>query len=334
MNIKAFLLSTLFFFAVSSTVYSEPIDPSFLDKTVTGLNSDERLFLADNSSGSPTVTGDRDEKAQKDYSFSMGENWRGVFNPGSDLFPRYIANPLRPMTSLSRMTLSDSNIPGAGDDRYVFRLGGRYGFLRIHPTGESSRGFQFDLEGAFLGVFDIDNSLDNIGWDGLYGALFSWGNGQGLALKFGTKHDSSHVGDEYAESTGRKRINYTREEVLLGVSLAGFNYWRIYGEGAYAYDLRNKDLQERWRVEGGIEFQDAERWWDGSAGYYAALDVTSYEENDWQADVTIQAGLVLPVKKRFRTYRLGLEYHNGRPLIGEFFQIKEKYFAIGLWMDL
>lgn len=334
MNIKAFLLSYLFFFAVSSTVYSEPIDPSFLDKTVTGLNSDERLFLADNSSGSPTVTGDRDEKAQKDYSFSMGEKWRGVFNPGSDLFPRYIANPLRPMTSLSRITLSDSNIPGAGDDRYVFRLGGRYGFLRIHPAGESGRGFQFDLEGAFLGVFDIDNSLDNIGWDGLYGALFSWGNGRGLALKFGTKHDSSHVGDEYAESTGRKRINYTREEVLLGVSLTGFNYWRIYGEGAYAYDLRNKDLQERWRVEGGIEFQDPERWWDGSAGYYAALDVTSYEENNWQADVTIQAGLVLPVKKRFRTYRLGLEYHNGRPLIGEFFQIKEKYFAIGLWMDL
>ncbi|MEA3435362.1 MAG: hypothetical protein U9R43_02780, partial [Thermodesulfobacteriota bacterium] len=171
MDIKVFLLSTLFYFAVSTTAYSEPIDPPFLDKAVAGLNSAERLFLADNSSGSPTVTGDRDEKAQKDYSFSMGENWRGVFNPGSDIFPRYIANPLRPMTSLSRITLSDSKIPGAGDDRYLFRLGGRYEFLRIHPTGESNRGFQFDLEGAFLGVFDIKNSQDNIGWDGLYGAL-------------------------------------------------------------------------------------------------------------------------------------------------------------------
>jgi len=80
MDIKVFFLSTLFFFAVSTTVYSEPIDPLFLNKTVTGLNSDERLFLADNSFGSPTVTGDRDEKAQKDYSFSMGENWRGVFS--------------------------------------------------------------------------------------------------------------------------------------------------------------------------------------------------------------------------------------------------------------
>ena len=78
MNIKVFLLSTLFFFAVFTTVYSEPIDLSFPDKAVAGLNSDERLFLADNSSGSPAVTGDRDEKTQKDYSFSMGENWRGV----------------------------------------------------------------------------------------------------------------------------------------------------------------------------------------------------------------------------------------------------------------
>jgi hypothetical protein len=334
MNIKVFLLSTLFFFAVCTTVYAEPIDPPSLDKAVASLNSDERLFLADNASGNPTGTGDRDEIEQKDYFFSMGENWRGVGNPGSDIFPRYIANPLRPMISLSRINLSESKIPGAGDNRYVFRLGGRYGFLRIHPTGEPNRGFQLDLEGAFLGVFDIENSLDNIGWDGLYGILFSWANGRGLALKFGTKHDSSHVGDEYAESTGRKRINYTREEILLGVSLSGFKYWRIYGEGAYGWDLRNKAVQERWRVEGGIEFQDAERWWDGSAGYYAALDVTSYEENDWHPDVTIQAGLVLPVKKRFRTYRLGLEYHNGRPLIGEFFQIKEKYFAIGLWMEL
>jgi len=73
MNIKVFLLSTLFFFAVSTTIYSEPIDPPFPDKTFADLNYDERLILADNSSDSPTVTGDRDEKAQKDYSFSVGE---------------------------------------------------------------------------------------------------------------------------------------------------------------------------------------------------------------------------------------------------------------------
>ena len=334
MYIKVLLLSALYFFTLSTTVCSEPIDPTSPDKVTTGLVYNERFFLADNSSGKPTVAWDRDEKEQKDYSFSMGRNWRGVFSPDSDFFPRYIANPLRPMISTSRISVSDSKIPGAGDKRYVFRLGGRYGFLRFHPTEISNRGFQLDLEGAFLGVFDIENSLDNIGWDGLYGILLSWTNGRGLALKFASKHDSSHVGDEYAESTGRKRINYTREEILLGASLSGFKYWRIYGEGAYAWDLRNKALQERWRVEGGIEFEDAECWWDGRAGYYAALDVTSYEENDWRADVTIQAGFVLPVKKMFRTYRLGLEYHTGRPLIGEFFQVKEKYFAIGFWIDL
>ncbi len=53
------------------------------------------------------------------------------------------------MISMSRINVSDSKIPGAGDKRYVFRLGGRYGLLRFHPTGITNRGFQLDLGGPF-----------------------------------------------------------------------------------------------------------------------------------------------------------------------------------------
>ena len=307
------------------------ISTAVLSKTAESI--DHRL-LAVQSDNEETHTKIEDHNPEDDYSFAIGQNWRTVFSPGSDLYPRYIANPRRPMFSLSRLWMIESSIPQAGDNRLMLRLGGRYGFFRVHPKNDPDKGFQFDLEGAFLGVFDIDNALDNIGWDGLYGALFTWGNGKGLSLKFGTKHDSSHVGDEYAERTGRQRIHYTREELLLGASSAGLKYWRIYGETGYAYDMRNKVLQKRWRLESGIEFEDARRWWNGRAGYYAALDITSYEESDWQADVTIQAGLVIPVWKLSRTYRFGLEYYNGRSLIGEFFLFDESYFSLGFWMDL
>jgi len=316
------LISILFFISISTVVHSESAD------------SIDQLLLADQSDNRETHTKIEDHDPPDDYSFAIFQNWRAVFSPGSDLYPRYIANPRRPMISFSRIWMIDSSIPQAGENRLMLRLGGRYGFFRFHPNNDPDRGFQFDLEGAFLGVFDIDNSLDNIGWDGLYGALVTWSDGKGLALKFGTKHDSSHVGDEYAERTGRQRINYTREEVFLGASLAGLKYWRIYGETGYAYDMRNKVLQKPWRLEGGIEFEDARRWWNGRAGYYAALDVTSYEESDWQADVTIQAGLVIPVRDLSRTYRFGLEYYNGRSLIGEFFLFDESYFSLGFWMDL
>jgi len=264
----------------------------------------------------------------------MGENWRGAFSPGSLLYPPYIANPLRPTTALTMVYFTDNDIADSGDSRYVFRLGARVGFFRLHPAGSPDQGFQLDLGGAFIGIFDQDNSLDNIGWDGVYGALLTWSNGKGVAAKLGIEHDSSHVGDEYIERTGRQRINYTRQEYVFGLSLSGLKYWRIYAETGYAFDLRNENLQDKWRVQGGLEFEDAKRFWKGRAGYYAAINVTSFEESDWKADVTIQAGLVMPMINIPRTWRIGLEYGKGRSVIGEFFQSRESYLSFGLWLDL
>lgn len=284
-------------------------------------------------SGNP-FTVDAEPEANTNLSFPLGRSWQCVISPGSDLYPRYIADPIRPGIALTRLNVSDSEIPDVGDTRYLIRVGGRHGLFRIHPASFSDWGFQLDFEGAFLGQFDIDNYEDSIGWDGLYGALLTWSNGKGFALKLATKHDSSHVGDEYAEDTGRKRINYTRQELVFGVSLAALTHWRLYGEAGYGWDLRNEDLQEPWRVKGGLEFENTNLFWKGQAGYYAAIDVTATEELEWQKDMTIQAGLALSAAKLTRTYRLGVEYRDGRSVMGEFFQHHETYFAFGLWIEL
>jgi hypothetical protein len=310
---------------------SVPINTDHLfaqKKTSTPLDARSREKV--DSQEKVTAGGEEDNE----YTFSMGKSWRGVFSPGALLYPPYIANPLRPTTVLTLVYVTDNDIADSGDSRYVFRLGGRVGVFRFHPAGHSDRGFQIDLEGAFLGIFDRDNSLDNIGWDGVYSALLTWSNGEGVAAKLAIQHDSSHVGDEYIERTGRQRINYTRQEYAFGLSLAGFKYWRVYGEAGYAFDQRNEELQEEWRVEGGLEFEDPDRFWKGSAGYYAAVDIASYEESDWKADVTVQAGVVIPMTNMPRIWRIGLEYRSGRSVIGEFFQSRESAIALGLWLDL
>jgi hypothetical protein len=272
-------------------------------------------------------------REDQEAGFAIGRDWRGVISPALDLYPAYIANPRRPTMSIRRLAVSDSEIPEAGDTRYMLDLGGRWNFLGIYPAGQPDRGFQLGIEAAFLGQFDADHSLDNIGWDGVWGLLLVWANGQGFAAKLSAEHDSSHVGDEYAERTGRKRINYTRAEWVGGLSYTFLNYFRLYGEGGYAYDLRNEDLQEPWRFEGGLEFQDANRFWKSRLGYYAGIDVVAAEELDWQADITVQAGIVLAAKRLARTHRIGIEYRDGRSLIGEFFQAEESYWAFGLWVD-
>jgi hypothetical protein len=282
-----------------------------------------------------TVSTVKAEEVQKENdSTSSFSNWRFEFGPGGQLYPVYIANPIRPQMGIATAYFSESDIPNAGGERFIIRLGANVGFLRFSPIDKPDSGFQLNVEAGFIGAFDIENSLDNIGWDGLYGALISWSNGRGFAAQTGIKHVSSHVGDEYAERTGRKRISYTRGEYVLGLSLAGQKYWRVYGEGGYANDQRNKQLQEPWRLEAGLEFQDPQRFWDNRFGWYVATDFNWYQESDWSTDFTMQAGLIVVREQLFRTFRFGLEYRNGRSVLGEFFFRNETYISLGLWCDL
>lgn len=265
---------------------------------------------------------------------SVGSGWGLAFAPAGRFYPVYLADPLAPTVALNAVRYEDSEIPDAGDRRYVFRIGGRLGLLRLFPEGRPDEGAQLNLHGTFLGMFDRENSLDNIGWDGLYGIDFTWRGTSGLALKMGINHDSAHVGDEYAERTGQERIDYTRQEYVLGASLPVKERFRVYAEGGYAFDLRNEDVQDNWRLQAGIEVRDEDALWGGRLGCYAAADVTAYQESDWEPDVTVQAGLIVPVRETLRDFRFGVEYRDGRSVLGEFSMHEETYWTWGIWIDL
>lgn len=254
--------------------------------------------------------------------------------PATDLFPRSIADPRRSGFSVTYRHYGRSEIADAGSNRLGIRMGGSYGLLRVHPAGEPDRGYQLDVGANFLGQFDLDHALDNIGWDGLYHLSLAWSDGEGLALKLGTFHDSSHVGDEYAERTGRTRVGYTREEVVLGASRAFSRQWRLYAEAGRAYHRSNKELMDLWRGQAGLEYESPKRLWGAGIGWYAAADCSFFQENDWRGNATVQLGLVVPQDEIGRRYRFGIEYYRGRSQLGEFFQDHESSLSVGLWWDL
>jgi Protein of unknown function (DUF1207) len=258
------------------------------------------------------------ENAISARSFSIRPGWTLLLSPVTDLYPRSIADPRRPGFGITYMHVPESQIPDAGTDRAGIRIGGSYGLVRVHPDDKSDRGYQLDIMANFIGQFDLAHALDNIGWDGLYGLAFTWGNGRGLAVKFGVFHDSSHVGDEYAERTGRRRVGYTREEFVAGK----------------AYHLGNEDLQKPWRAQAGLEYESKGNFWGGRLGWYAAADGSFTQERDWHGSTAAQIGFVLPLDDIGRRYRFGVEYYRGRSMIGEFFQDNESYVALGVWLDL
>ena len=243
--------------------------------------------------------------------------------PPSNLYPAYVADPRRPQFGVAILGFPDPQIPDSGDRRIGLKLGGRFGLVRVH-------GWQMDVEAGFTGQFDIEHSLDNVGWDGTYGFLVSTVLGNGVSVQLGTKHISSHVGDEYAERTGRRRIGYTREELAAGAAWSIDERWRAYAEAGRGFKTKGEIGQEPGRLQLGFEHESAESL-RGRLGWYAALDLQAMEERGWQVDPTLQVGLLVPSGDR--RWRVGLSIHDGSVPIGEFFQEDETYVALGLWLD-
>ncbi len=252
-----------------------------------------------------------------------------VLFPLDDAFPRPLADPHRAGFGLARLRVTGKDIPQAGGNRYALKVGARLGLLRLLTEG---RAWQLNVEGGFNGQFDIDQSEDNLGWDGLYGVTVTTALRNGVSLRVGALHNSAHVGDEYIERTGRLRLNYTREEAVAGLSWQLDPRWRTYGEYAHGYVLRNEAVQAPGRAQAGLEYEAPTHWWGGRLGWYAAVDVSAMEERDWRVDRGVNVGFVTRAGER--RWRLGIEYYDGRPPMGEFFQHTEQHLALGAWLDL
>ena len=244
-----------------------------------------------------------------------------------------MTDPRRTVFALTMVDVSDSDIADAGNSRYGIRMGAQFGILDFIPEGDPRGGLQLAGHVGFLGQFDRDNSEDNIGWDGLYGFHLAWRARPDLVLRLGMAHDSSHIGDEYIENTGATRIEYTRQEYLAGARYTPWTSVGTYAEYGWGYDLRNEDLMEEGRVQLGLEIEPEPMWWNQRLAPFAALDLSAYEEDDWEENLTVQVGLVHPAAGGGH-WRMGLEYYDGRSPIGEFFQQHETHLAFGVWVDL
>jgi hypothetical protein len=254
--------------------------------------------------------------------------WQFEPGPHPPAYRPYAADPRASRIGLTATTVLDKQIQETSGSRLRLQAGGNVGLARWE--GEDST-VQLEGEAGFAGEFDLSRSNDNIGWDGIYSLLLSWRLSPELAWRFGMHHVSSHIGDEYAALVDRERINATREEVLLGISRMLTPHWRVYGEGGWAYHLGNYSLLDRFRFQAGAEYESPSKGGD-APGWYAACDLSSYEEDDWEPNLSLQWGFLFEGKSGLRPMRVGLEVYAGRSRMGEFFDERETMVAIGLWL--
>jgi hypothetical protein len=268
--------------------------------------------------------------ASEEGSDKRANENRITIAPPADFYPRYLADPRSAQTAITFLGIFNSDIEDAGAARFNFSLGNRFGVVRFgdEPTYKA---WQLDLEIGFFSHFDLEDSLDNIGWDGIFGLYFSRRLSAAKFIRFGFLHDSSHLGDEFVEETGRQRIDYTRQELIAGMTWLPAPRSKLYTELGWAYDLKGNQEALRWQW--GAEYFGAHNDHYLGLPWYAATDITFFQERDWEPAINLQMGLIYATDRATERYRFVIEAYRGRSVIGEFSFENESYLSIGVHYD-
>jgi hypothetical protein len=282
------------------------------------------------------------------------------------LYRTYLGDPLGNRFEASTQYFSYADY----DYTDAINQGGKYvGHLTIFPAARISL-FQFKpksnprlgIEGE-IGVMtpchmrQVNN--DFIGLDGVYYFAIAANPTEWLSLRFSKHHICTHIGDEFPKRTTTSvtdrdpmfKMGPTQDDLRWGASIRplwflhrpGLDILRLYAEIGY-FDPGGDFLGLRKSMPmtyaylnymGGVEleyyFQNQLRW---MGGLFAAAHVSSYQQNGFAKNLNFTAGYILPQDHNRLRFRLGVQFYNGRSLVNEFLNRKEKFIAAFLAFDV
>jgi hypothetical protein len=94
---------------------------------------------------------------------------------------------------------------------------------------------------------------------------------------------------------------------------------------SYAY----KNYQAGMELE--YYFTSTSRW---LGGVFAACNLSSFQLNGYAKNLNVTAGWILPQERDRLRLRLGFQYYNGRSLVNEFYNRKEKFIGVYFAFDV
>lgn len=180
-------------------------------------------------------------------------------------------------------------------------------------------------------------SRDDLGQDWVVGMPIevAWDESS-VRLRF--VHRSSHLGDEFAASTGGKRIEFGGESIDL-LMAREYGAIRVYGGGGWILHsntddtaiLRSEQRSDRYTLQAG---GDAE--WrpfdDPRISLLAGADWQSAQRTNWRSSFAFAAGL----RARAGTGEVDLlvRYTDGASALGQFFLTTERAFGLEVVLGL
>lgn len=246
--------------------------------------------------------------------------------PQGELFCGLLADPKAPRSFASALHGSAGDFPARIG---AVGIGDRVGVFRWGRT-------QVDLFGAVFSQFDLGApSFDLINADYVVGLPLSI-RYRGFSGRLRVYHQSSHLGDEFLlrSQVDRENLSFESIELLLSQTLGPV---RVYGGGERLISPSPDDLSDL-VGHGGLELRPGAALLRvgmlGSARLIGAADLKLIEEQDWEAGVSLRAGLeggrversAVPVSR----WQLLFEYYSGPTPYGQFFRRDLTYWGVGL----
>ncbi len=219
-----------------------------------------------------------------------------------------------------------------GDLLWDSALGGRAALLRYGTFGsEKAQGYELQVEGAAFVRLLPEDERDVAAVDFRAGVPLAYRNGP-WQYKFGYYHISSHLGDEFLlKNPGYDRLNYSRDALVWGMGYFPTDKLRLYGEVGWAV-IYTSGGAEPWEVQTGLEYETHEPTGIRGAPYFA-LNVHLREEVNWGGNLNLLAGWMWRGYHTDHTFRLGLQYFNGKNAQFSFLQDNQQLIGWGIRYD-
>lgn len=245
------------------------------------------------------------------------------------LFEPLVADPRWPHFFASYNYYDES----AADVEHAGSVGFGETIAIVRKSYASNLRIEGGIQAGVFAIFDLNSdSSDLINADYFVGPYTAFRYGD-FSTIFRLYHQSSHLGDEYIlrEDIGnnqRVNLSYEAFDLLLSYELPyGF---RVYGGSSYFFDQEPADFKE-WAVQYGVEFRSPQTFFSGAVRPVFAGDFQHREENDWDLDMSLRAGVQFEDPGRFsQRLLLMFEYYDGRSPNGQFYTDRIRYYGLGL----
>jgi len=243
-----------------------------------------------------------------------------VAEPSVRVFPRLsLFAPLSADPRWPRFTIGYTRYFGDSQFTHVGTAEAGASIAIVQKDTRRSHSWEIGIQGGIFSIFDFGApSNDLVNADYLGGLTFSYAL-DSLVFLARFFHQSSHLGDEYLLNNEVERINLSFEALDVMLSYVPRPWARVYGGTAVIVRVEPSDL-DRWSLQVGAELRPITSTTNVPVQLLMAVDLQSWQQNDWVPDVSFIAGATLdPIGESSYRVDFLIRYYIGRSPNGQFF---------------